>query len=252
MPHPRSRSPLHTRRGVPFYCDKSPGEFRADRYEQYDEFVVRQTWLHLMTWSEIGYPFQPVLDWVFTHLPPSPPATLADIGCGVGRLAAELAEQYPLAWSFGVDYSYQMLRRAREFWLEGQPLPPGGEARGLALTPIRRPSLPRLDLLLARAGDLPFRDASLDLLLSTFLLDRVTHPTAMLRELRRVVKPDGRLLLVSPLNFEKAANWRDFYPPERLEQQLENLGWKVNAHDLFDCREPLDGAGNALVWRCQG
>ena len=59
------------------------------------------------------------------------------------------------------------------------------EARGLAL-----------QVLDARAEALPLADGSVDTAVSTFVLCTVADPAAAIAELRRVLRPDGRLLLL--------------------------------------------------------
>ena len=48
----------------------------------------------------------------------------------------------------------------------------------------------------AAAEDLPLDDASVDTVVSTFVLCTVEGPEAALREIRRVLRPDGQLLLI--------------------------------------------------------
>ena len=245
--------PLRTRRDIPFYHDKTEAEFSADPYERYAGLVARQTALHLRDRAqpEVAYPFQPVLDYVLRWFPPEL-MTLADIGCSTGRLIAELAERNPAADCYGLDYSYQMLRQARDYWCDGRTLRPhvaGAGFEALELTAERR--LSNLTFALARGEALPFSDGVLDGLLTTFLLDRLERPAAGLRELRRVVRPGGRLCLVTPLNFLSSAGWRDFHPPVKLYQRLETMGWRIlDWTDPLVVREPIDVRGNTMEWQC--
>ena len=45
---------------------------------------------------------------------------------------------------------------------------------------------------------LPFRDASVDTVLSTEVLEHVPRPELLVREMARVVKPGGKLLITVP------------------------------------------------------
>lgn len=53
----------------------------------------------------------------------------------------------------------------------------------------------------ASAMDLPFRDASFDLVLFSEVVEHLPDPGRALREIRRVLKPGGCLLLTWPFNY---------------------------------------------------
>lgn len=54
----------------------------------------------------------------------------------------------------------------------------------------------RATVVAAPADELPVADASVDTVVSTFVLCTVENPAAALREIRRVLRPGGRLLLI--------------------------------------------------------
>ena len=54
----------------------------------------------------------------------------------------------------------------------------------------------RASVVAAPATELPVEDGSVDTVVSTFVLCTVDDPAATLREIRRVLRPDGRLLLI--------------------------------------------------------
>ena len=63
----------------------------------------------------------------------------------------------------------------------------------------------------ASAEQLPFEDASFDTVVSTLVLCTVPHPDRALYEIRRVLKPDGRLLFIEHVRSDDArlARWQD-------------------------------------------
>ena len=71
----------------------------------------------------------------------------------------------------------------------------------------------------AGAERLPFPDASFDTAVATLVLCTIPAPRAALREISRVLKPDGRLLFIEHVRSEDAgtARWQD-----RLERPW---GW---------------------------
>jgi ubiquinone/menaquinone biosynthesis C-methylase UbiE len=114
-----------------------------------------------------------------------------DVGCGTGRVAAELAERGNRVW--GVDPSPEMVQAAK--------------ARGV-------------NAKVARAERLPFKEGWFEravLWLSVHLLDR---PQAF-AELRRVLAPEGRMLIATfdPSHFDRF--WlNELFPSlERIDRE---------------------------------
>lgn len=242
--------PLSVRRGVPFYHAKSEAEVSLDVYERYDSLVTRQTALHLCDQLHGGYPFQPLLNFVTAALPAGDGLTVVDLGCSVGRLAGELARANPTWTVYGVDLSYQMLRQATDVWVRGQATNPNLTGCGWGVPELAVYRLPNVHFALARAGDLPFPDHSLDVVINTFLIDRLPDPLAAFAEWARVLKPGGRVISASPLNFLSRGGWIDFHPPVRLLHTLQQRGWEVaDWLDPLELFEPLDARGNAVRWR---
>jgi demethylmenaquinone methyltransferase / 2-methoxy-6-polyprenyl-1,4-benzoquinol methylase len=99
------------------------------------------------------------------------PTTVLDVATGPAGVALQLAAR-TRARVTGVDVTPEML-------LEG------------AANVARSQQAGRVDLVLARAEQLPFPDAEFDALTFTYLMRYVESPTATLEELVRVVKPGG-------------------------------------------------------------
>jgi ubiquinone/menaquinone biosynthesis C-methylase UbiE len=86
--------------------------------------------------------------------------------------------------------------------------PPTGPARVQAASPLGVEGVPCADslrLLCAGAESLPFADDSLDAAFVTLVFCSVPDPVLALRELRRVVRPGGRLLLLEHVAADRAA-----------------------------------------------
>ena len=73
---------------------------------------------------------------------------------------------------------------------------------------------------------LPFRDASLDAVLCTQVLEHVPDPGRAMGEIARVLKPGGRLLLSGPFFYPLHDEPRDYYrySPHGFEALLEGAG----------------------------
>ncbi len=96
---------------------------------------------------------------------------VADLGCGTGALSAALAPH--VAHVHAVDTSTAMLSAAR------------ARLQSFDNVTIHDSTLERL----------PFADASLDVAVMMFVLHHVADPARALRETRRVLRPNGRLLI---------------------------------------------------------
>ena len=242
--------PPAERRGIPLYYDKSEDETRRDVYERYDELVARQTALHLADEANGGYPMQDLADYVAAWLPDGPYLAVADIGCSVGRIIGDLAAGHPEWDCYGIDFSYQMLRQARDYWNRGETVSANLLRYGFSQDTFSGRSLPNVHFALADAATLPFPDASLDLIVNTFLVDRIPDPLQAFTEWARVLRPGGRLITVSPLNFLQQKQWENYYPPVRLLDPLLTGGWQLaDLTDPLYLDEPMDRRGNAVRWK---
>ena len=101
------------------------------------------------------------------------PARILDVGAGPGPSVAALRARFPRSEIVALDLALPMLRLARR--------------RGGWLRPARA--------LCADASQLPLVDGSVDVLLSNLCLQWVTDLPAVFAEFRRVLRPDGLLLL---------------------------------------------------------
>ena len=79
------------------------------------------------------------------------------------------------------------------------------------------------------ANEIPFADASFDSCLSTEVLEHVTDPVSVAREIRRVLRPGGRLLLTVPFAGELHQIPYDFrrFTIFGIRRVLEEAGFEV-------------------------
>lgn len=141
-----------------------------------------------------------------------------EIGVGTGLSFAHYPPDVELV---GVDASAPMLRRARARAAE----------LGRAVTLVEAP-----------AEELPFEESSFDTAVSLAVLCSVRDSAQALREIRRVLRPDGRFIFLEHVRSEdqKLARWQD-----RLERP-----WGWVAGGCHPNRRTLDGieaAGFELV-----
>ena len=105
------------------------------------------------------------------------PQRIVDLGCGTGRHALTLRERFPEAQILALDCSPAMLdqsRRRRGRWR------------------------PRFDLALADYDALPLAQGSVDLAFANMSLQWGTSLANLLMGLRRIMQPDGMVLMTLP------------------------------------------------------
>jgi SAM-dependent methyltransferase len=90
---------------------------------------------------------------------------------------------------------------------------------------------------------LPFAEASFDAVICSQVLEHVFEPEAFLRELRRVVRPGGQLVLTVPFVWDEHEQPVDFarYSSFGLRALLERTGWTVETLEKTapDLRTPV-------------
>ena len=127
-----------------------------------------------------------------------------DLGAGTLDGALEIARRSPGARVAAADFAREMLRAGRD------------------KLPAERPG--RIDTHAADGHHLPYRDAAFDGAFSAFCLRNLRDLTAGLRELRRVVRPGGRVVI---LEFLRPERTRFFFDRIWNAHVLPVIGWAV-------------------------
>ena len=151
-----------------------------------------------------------------------PCGVAVDLGCGTGELLIELAGRAERV--IGVDSSPNMLEQARR-----------------KTAPYRD----RVDLRLGELEHLPIRVGEADLAVASMVLHHLVVPAAGIREIQRILKPGGRLIIA---DFEKheietvrekcGDPWLGFNR-EEIEKWLSESGLTLLAEDRFEVRHGL-------------
>jgi SAM-dependent methyltransferase len=139
-----------------------------------------------------------------------------DVGCGTGRALPPLREAVgPEGSVIAVDVTPEMLGAAR-----------------------RRSIIAKAALILADARSLPFADASADAIFAAGLVSHLPDSEAGLRELARVTRPGGLLVLFHPSGRAALAarHGRVLSPDELLAEgvlgrRAEATGWRLTVYD---------------------
>jgi ArsR family transcriptional regulator len=146
---------------------------------------------------------------------------VVDIGCGTGNIAELLAPH--VAEVVAVDLSEPMLEAARRR-LDGQE---------------------NVDFRIGSADDLPLDDGSCDAATAGLMLHHVDDPLAVLREARRVLKPNGVLLIIEMLPHDRA-EYREQMGHLHLgfsEAELRDLCTRAGFGEPRVCELPVDPEG---------
>ena len=122
---------------------------------------------------------------------PASSETILDVGCGNGTYLAELARRGFAGRVLGVDLSLGMLAAARQRLSQIGAAGAAGARDGSS-----EPGVPIVGLANADATALPLGDGAADLALAPHMLYHVPDPADALRELRRVTRRGGRVVIV--------------------------------------------------------
>jgi ubiquinone/menaquinone biosynthesis C-methylase UbiE len=145
-------------------------------------------------------------------------ATLVDLGTGTGRVLELLSKQ--AATMFGIDSSREMLAIARA----------NVERAGLKHTQLRQ----------ADIYALPLPDASADVVTIHQVLHFLDEPQKALLEARRILKPDGRMLVIdfAPHELEELreqhAHRRLGLSAEQMSVWFSRAGLTLEKHEVLD------------------
>src|SRR5207302_4356701 len=151
-----------------------------------------------------------IFDWIFApgrvaavkHLDIQRGDSVLEVGIGTGL---NLPLYPPTCRLTGVDLSAEMLDKAVER--------------------VQTLAMPNVTLKVMDATALDFADNEFDKALATYTISAVPDPVAVLREMRRVVKPGGVIVILNHFRSERklAGHLEDLVAPV-----CTRLGWKSN------------------------
>lgn len=139
--------------------------------------------------------------------------TILDVGSGAGQILGHLLkEARPDATIVAADLSHRMLRRAKNRLRTERP--------GFVAADVTR---------------LPFADASFDCVTCGWVIEHLPDPGPGLREMRRVLRPGGSLLLLAT--------------EDTVTGALNSRTWKCRTYNRAELRAACERSG--LAWTRQ-
>jgi ubiquinone/menaquinone biosynthesis C-methylase UbiE len=123
---------------------------------------------------------KPLTLWGLTHVNIEPDYVILDVGCGGGKTVSRLAKRAPLGKVFGIDYSADMVEYSRKV-----------NKKLIAEN--------RVEIVEASVEKTSFPDNFFDLVTAVETYYFWPNLFDALREIRRVLKPNGKLLMVNEM-----------------------------------------------------
>lgn len=149
------------------------------------------------------------------------PFRLLDVGCGTGTLVNLLAALPEAELLVGLDYSPVMIRHVREKIAQS-------------------PHAAKLQAVVAEAEHQPFADESFDVVTCCNSFHHYGHQADVIREFRRILRPDGVLILVDGFR-DNVVGWVVFdVGVAWFEGQVHHASWR-------ETRDMLQAAGFATL-----
>lgn len=133
---------------------------------------------------------------VLEHVPELDGKRVLEVGAGSGEFPAYLARAYPITEFVATDFSQVAVDNSRE----------------------RASRIPNLRVETADAQALPFGSEAFDVVISCEMLEHLPDPQRAVREMARVLRPNGTLLLTTP-------NYISLSGLHRVYSRLRRRNW---------------------------
>jgi ubiquinone/menaquinone biosynthesis C-methylase UbiE len=155
---------------------------------------------------------EPLILWGLTKVTISSDCVVLDVGCGGGKTVSRLAQMAPQGKVFGIDYSADMVKFSKKI-----------NEKLIAQN--------RVEIIEGSVEKMSFKDDFFDLVTAFETYYFWNNFSGALNEIKRVLKPGGKLLLVNelmygvtPAKLIKETHVK-LFPPEEIQNVLQSVGF---------------------------
>lgn len=134
--------------------------------------------------------------------------SVADLGCGSGVILCDVLRHKPRWRGQGLDISPAAVDYAERL-------------------SVYKQVNDRVEFRVGDIAQLPYEDETLDLVISSEVIEHAPDPYRALREFARVLRPDGKLILTVPMESKAIAHLHSPGQPEDLRRLCERAGLNV-------------------------
>lgn len=134
--------------------------------------------------------------------------SFADLGCGSGVILCDVLRHKP-GWTG-----------------EGLDISPAAVDYAERLSHYKQVHA-RAEFRVGDMAQLPYEDEALDLVISSEVIEHAPDPCRVMREIRRVLRPHGKLILTIPLESQGVAHLHSPGRPEDLRRLCERAGLSI-------------------------
>lgn len=227
---------LLNQNNIPIFFPRSTKEKDRDKYEN-ESFVERYTGLFSFGYKILGRGemeslHRTVSELILSSSVDKASLKILDVGCGVGRASSDCAKNLSNSFIFSVDISEQMLKMAQKIICSQDIIFLNLQNLGFGRKSLNGYGLDNVSLIQANAESLPFAESVFDIVVNVNLLDRVQNPEKALENMLSVLKPGGKFIFTSPLNWNNPDSWDKYNDKESIQKLFESYGLEIE--EIFD------------------
>ncbi|HLC92670.1 MAG TPA: class I SAM-dependent methyltransferase [archaeon] len=152
---------------------------------------------------------------------------IIDVGCGSGTFSRVLAEKHPKAKITGVDISEHAISFARKT--------------------AKEKNIGNLKFISASISSIPVKSGSFDVAVVSHLIEHVKNPENDLKEVNRILKPNGILILTTPNYFSLWPLAEMVFDRTMAEKNYSLDEQHISRFTSFSIKKPINNKGFAIL-----